>query len=150
MDVCRERSGPPVAPRWPTALATGDPWSLCPCTRSLSAKPLPRARIPAPENLRAASEYPPPPSSLGRPLLLLSADHVYTLLHALAFPATKLDTFEPDVDVSRSLILGLFSLVTRIARKNNSPCKIICFTDDLWKDAKSGSNSGEKYYSIAY
>lgn len=34
MDVCRERSGPPVA-AWPAH--HGDPWSLCSCSRSLSA-----------------------------------------------------------------------------------------------------------------
>lgn len=54
MDVCRGRSGPPVA-AWPGRHR--DPWSLCSCSRPFGRQTLPEEKIPSSENLRANAEW---------------------------------------------------------------------------------------------
>ena len=133
---------------WPTALATGDPWSLCPCTRSLSAKPLPRARIPAPENLRAASECSPPsPSlslslsrSLSRSLARCSACLPTTFTRSytsLAFPRQN----QTPPKHERSLVTIPFTTTEDGAQENNSsffPARDLCLIVVLCTVVQSG------------
>lgn len=104
MDVCRERSGPPVAPRGPPLSPREilDPYA--PALALFRPNPSPEPGFPLLKIYEPPLNAPLPPLlslSLSRSLSLslarslgLPADHVYTLLHVVGFPATKPDTSE--------------------------------------------------------